>query len=223
MLRIDLLPGIEGTGGTSPEPAQQRAQFLPYNLLAEQLVRQSKVGQEMIVKEMPEGAVSDVMHQRRDPEKLLDKRGGGAVLALGRDHLTEGGIKMPCKSSRNMHGPDGVLKAAVLGGRVDPPGALKLIDVPKPLQPVSVNEVFLGRLLFTIGKGDSEGNVLMNGIGDQREPFIGSVFDHGSLRKMLISPGRHLSFPTIMPHDRDPMAFRSNLPDGECRESSRRL
>lgn len=132
---------------------------------------------------------------------------------------------MPCKSSRDMHGPEGMLKAAVLGGGVDPPGALKLVDIPKPLQIGRVNEVFLGGLLFTVGRGDGEGDVLMNGVGDQREPFIGRVVDHGSAPnpEMLISTHGQRFFSMIMPHDRDSVTLRGDLTDGEYLELSLEL
>jgi hypothetical protein len=53
---------------------------------------------------------------------------------------------------------------------------LELIDVPEALDPRGVDEVlFRSFLLVGSGEGYGEGDVLVDRIGDQRRPIIGSI------------------------------------------------
>lgn len=77
---------------------------------------------------------------------------------------------MLCKLPCQVHGAERVLEAAVLSGRINPAGALKLIDITQALHPRRVNQGFFGNFALLLGYGKL--NVAMNRVGDQRRPFV---------------------------------------------------
>ena len=82
---------------------------------------------------------------------------------------------MPCKAACHMHGAEGVDKASVFRRGVDPSSALELIDVSEALDPGGVDQVFFRPFVrICCGEGYGEGDVLVNGIGDQRRSIVGS-------------------------------------------------
>ena len=116
--------------------------MIPDDDLSEPFVRQPERMQEVIVEEMAERSVPDIVHQGGDPEKLLDEVGRGDV-----PHgLFEKWIQMPRKPSGHVHGAQGVDEAGMFGRRIDPSGALQLINVPQPLDPGRIDQI-LFRLL----------------------------------------------------------------------------
>ena len=82
---------------------------------------------------------------------------------------------MPCKAACHMHGAEGVDKASVFRRGVDPSSALELIDVSEALDPGGVDQVlFRPFVRVRSGEGHSEGDVLMDWIGDQRRAIVRS-------------------------------------------------
>jgi hypothetical protein len=119
-----------------------------------------------------EGAVADVVHKRRDAEKFFDIVGRWDFF----DRFLEKRIEMPRKASRHMHGAERVDEAGMFCRGVYPPGALELIDVSEPLDPGGVDQVFFRPFLLVRSReGYGEGDILMDRIGDQRRPIIGSI------------------------------------------------
>ena len=83
---------------------------------------------------------------------------------------------MPRKSARYVHGAERVDEAGVFRGGVYPPGALELKDVPEALDPGGIDQVlFRPFVRICSGEGYSEGDVLVDRIGDQRRPVIWSM------------------------------------------------
>ena len=54
---------------------------------------------------------------------------------------------MAAELAGDVHRPQGVLKPRVLGRRIDPAGALELVDPPEPLHPGGVDQVLFGLLV----------------------------------------------------------------------------
>jgi hypothetical protein len=63
-----------------------------------------------------------------------------------------------------MHRPENMLKSHVFGGRKNPPGGLKLVNVPHSLDPGMVNHVLLGRFLLRQASAGDKRDVAMNWI-----------------------------------------------------------
>jgi hypothetical protein len=105
----------------------------------------------MVVKEMAVGAVPHVVKQTRHPEKLLHAvRGRGA-----RTDFLQRRVKMAAELARHVHRSEGMLKPGMLGRRVNPAGALELVDPPETLHPGGVDQVLLG-FLTAVRRGDGE-------------------------------------------------------------------
>ncbi len=81
-LGLDRLSRFEGPRWASREGAQQVPHLLADDPLAHQLVGQPEVGEEVVVEEMPERAVTDVVEQSRHPQQLLEQRAGGRIREL---------------------------------------------------------------------------------------------------------------------------------------------
>src|SRR6185503_3614436 len=69
-----------------------------------------------------------------------------------------------------MHGPERMLEAAMLGGWIDPARALQLVNIAEPLHPGRVDQSFFGDFALLLGHGKL--NVAMDRIGDQRRAVI---------------------------------------------------
>src|SRR5215510_15147410 len=82
--------------------------------------------------------------------------------------------------ARHVHGAKRMLKAAMFGRGIDPPGALQLINVAQSLHPWGVNERFFGYLRFVERFGEL--NVTVDGVRDQRSSLVFAV---GELRHVF--------------------------------------
>ena len=60
---------------------------------------------------------------------------------------------MPRKPAGHVHGAQGMDEAGVLGGGIDPPGALQLINVPQALDPWRIDQILFRLLPVRVPKG----------------------------------------------------------------------
>jgi hypothetical protein len=116
---------------------------------------------------MAEGAVADVVQQPRHAQELLDQRRRGRV---GEDGA-EGRIELLGEAAGQVHGPQRVLEAAVLGGRKHPARRLQLGDAPKSLHPRRVDEILLGGLAGDTARTRVE-DVLVDRIRDEPAALV---------------------------------------------------
>jgi hypothetical protein len=95
------------------------------------------------VAQVAEGAMSHVVKQPSYPQQGLCQglRRAADVVSL------QSRIEMPGKTPCHVHGPQGMLKPAVFGRRVDPEGTLQLVDVSEPLHPGMADEFLLGHII----------------------------------------------------------------------------
>jgi hypothetical protein len=121
----------------------------------------------VIIEKMSEGTVADIVQESGNTQEFLDEIGGGTV----RNRGLERRVEMTGETACEMHGAEGVLEPAVFRGRIDPPGALELVDLAQPLHPGSVDEV----LLRPFGNGRTrrgERDIAVHGIAQQGVPVI---------------------------------------------------
>ena len=123
-------------------PRHQVAQLVADDVAAQRLVVQPVVGQEMGVEEVPERPVAHVVQQGGQAHERLDVAAAGHVRA----HLVEALEQDGHRPAGQVHGPQDVLEAGVLGRGIDPPGGLQLVDLPQPLDPGVVDDPLLGDL-----------------------------------------------------------------------------
>ncbi len=173
-LRVDALPVLEGPARAAPQAADEVAQLLPNDPLADFLVGEVEVGEEVVVEEVAEGPVAHVVEQPRHPHQLLEERRGGRVGELG----LERPVELEREAPREVHRPQGVLEAAVLRGREDPPRRLQLRHPAQPLHPRGVDQVLLGRLAGRPLRPGIE-DVLVDRIGDETAALVGVDTLHG--------------------------------------------
>ena len=176
-LGIDPLARLEGPGGAAREPPQEVPQLVADDALAEQLVGQAEVGEEVVVEEVAERAVADIVQQPGHPHQLLDQRHRRRVGEL----RLERRVELAREAPRQVHGAEGVLEAAVLGGREDPARGLQLRHAPEALHPRRVDQVLLGRLARR-GIGPRIEDVPVDGIGDEAAALVGVDAFHGGCR-----------------------------------------
>ena len=69
-----------------------------------------------------------------------------------------------------MHGAEGMLETAMFSGRINPAGALQLINIAQPLHPRRIDQRFFSDLALFLRYGKL--NITMNRVGDQRRPFV---------------------------------------------------
>ena len=129
---------------------------------------QVEVHQEVVVEEVAEGTVADVVQQAGHPQQLLDQRRRRRV---GK-HRAERRVELLGEAAGQVHGAQGVLEAAVLGGREHPARRLQLRDAPQPLHPRRVDQILLGRLAGHAARARVE-DVLMDGVGDEPAALVG--------------------------------------------------
>src|ERR1051325_6746818 len=79
-----------------------------------------------------------------------------------------------------MHRAERVLKAAMLGRRIDPARALQLIDVPQALHPGRIDDRLLG--YFALVERNGELDVMMDRVGEQCGAFVLAVRRGGHLK-----------------------------------------
>ena len=166
-LGIDPLVGGEGAARAAPEAAQDLGQLLADDPLAQQLVGQVEIDQEVVVEEMAERAVADVVEQAGHAQQLLDQRRRGGV---GEDRAQRG-VELLGEAAGQVHGAQRVLEAAVLGGGKHPAGGLQLRHATQPLHPRRVDQVLLGGLAGN-DAGPRVDDVLVDRIGDQAAALI---------------------------------------------------
>ena len=154
--------------------------------LAEQLVGQAEVGEEVVVEEVAERSVADIVQQPGHPHQLFDQRHRRRVGEL----RLERRVKLAREAPRQVHGAEGVLEAAVLGGREDPARGLQLRHAPEALHPRRVDQVLLGRLARR-GIGPRIEDVPVDGIGDEAAALVGvDAFHRGwPTRSLSEEPG----------------------------------
>ena len=129
---IELFSGGKRTRGAAADAPDDVAEMLADDHLADVLVDQAVLAEEVIVEEMAERAVADVMQQAGDPHVLFHVGRGRALLP---QHLAQRRVQAPGEDPGQVHGPQTVLEAAVLRRGIDPAGALELKDVPEALEP----------------------------------------------------------------------------------------
>ena len=105
--------------------------------------------------------MADVVEQPGHPHHLHHQVSRGSIGAA----LTETGVKVVGEAPTEVHCPDRVLKARVLGGVEDPPGGLELVDPALALEPGVVQERLLGAGPVVQLLGDAA--VVVEGIGQQ--------------------------------------------------------
>ncbi len=169
-LRVDDLPGAERPARAAAEPTQQIRELLADDALPDQLMRQVVVDQKVVVEEVAERPVPDVVEQPRGAQQLFDQRRRGRV---GEDRAQRR-IELLGQPPGQMHRAERMLEAAMLRRRVHPARRLQLGHAPQPLHPRGVDQVLLGRLAGHAARTRVE-NVLMDGVGDEAAPLVGSL------------------------------------------------
>jgi hypothetical protein len=140
------------TGGAAADGLDDLGDLGLDDVLAEFLVCEPELLQIVIIEKVAEGTVTDIMEERGNAKKLLNKIGGRAV----RHRRFEGGIEVTGKPAREVHGAEGMLEPAVLGRGIYPPRALKLIDLTQTLHPGRVDQVLLGLFPRPAGRGERD-------------------------------------------------------------------
>ena len=134
--------GFQPAGGIAAHAAQQVPNSQTDDVAADDFVVQAVIGEEVGVEEMPERPVPHVVQQGGHAHQRLDVGAAGQVGADLAEAVPEDGHR----PAGQVHRPEGVLKSRVLGGGIDPPGGLQLVDLPQPLHPGVVEDPLLGDL-----------------------------------------------------------------------------
>ena len=158
LLGVERLVVRQASVGVAANAAEQVAQFVTDDVGPEGLVVQAVVGQEVLVEEVPERAVPHVVQQGGHPHQRLDVGPAGQVRA----DLPEAVVELVDRPAGQVHGPQNVLEAGVLGRGEDPPGGLQLVDLPQPLDPGVVDDLLLGDLALRQPGRRGEGDVPMD-------------------------------------------------------------
>ena len=124
----------------------------------------------VLVEEMAEGAVADVVQQARQPHRLLHRPGAGDVPM----YLAQRRIEVTGPFPGQVHRPQRVLEARVLGGREHPPRRLQLVDASQALEPGVVDQLLLGDARHAAGLGDPQ--VAIDGVAGEVD--AGVLLDH---------------------------------------------
>jgi len=136
-------------------------------------VGEVEIHEEIVVEEVPEGAVADVVEEAGHPQQLLDEGGRRRIRKL----RLERGVKLLGEATGQVHGAEGMLEAAVLGGGKDPARRLELGHAAEALHPGGIDQVLLGRLPGAAIRTRVE-DVLVDGVGDEPAPLIGIHATH---------------------------------------------
>ncbi len=172
-LRVNVLSGLEGAGRATALTADQITELLGDDALAELLVGEVEIHEKIVVEEVPEGTVADVVQETRHPQQLFDESGRRRIGKL----RLERGVKLLGEATRQVHGAEGMLESAVLGGGKDPARRLELRHAAEALHPGGVDQVLLGRLPGDAIRARVE-DVLVDGVGDEPAPLIGVHATH---------------------------------------------
>ncbi len=101
LVRVQLFTFGEGAGRTPADLFNQRGEMVSDDNLSQSFMGQAESMEKIVVEEVAEGPVSDVVHQGRDAQELLNIIGRGHVF----DGLFQKGVQVSSKSSGHMHGP----------------------------------------------------------------------------------------------------------------------
>ncbi len=140
--------------------ADEIAQLLLNDRLADILVGDFEIRQKVIVEEVAKGAVADVVQEPGDSHVLFDKSRRGTVVS---QNPPERGIEMLGKLPGKVHRAQGMLEPAVLRRGINPAGALQLINIAKPLNPGGIDDIFLRDFPFFLRHRKLD--IAVNGIG----------------------------------------------------------
>ena len=160
---------FKATDDADAKLADRIRQRLPDDPLTQELVGEPVVGEEVVVEEMSEGAVTHVVEQAGHPQELLQKRRRRRV---GTDPRQRGG-ELLREPPGHVHDPEGVGEATVLGGGKHPPRGLQLRDAAQPLHPRGVDEILLGGLSRALALRPRVDEVPVDGVGDESLPAVG--------------------------------------------------
>ena len=120
--------------------------------------------------------MADVVQQGRDAQEFLHIVDRGHVGEL----RCQEWVQMSSEASRDMHGSQRMDEPTMLGGRIDPSGALQLKHIAQPLNPGRIDQIFF-RAFSRIRRriGDGERNVFVNRIGDQSRSIVENLWNVG--------------------------------------------
>src|SRR5919108_4306831 len=127
----------------------------------------AKLVEEIIIKKMTERAVAHVVEKPRDAHVLFNEWSRGALVA---ENFAQRRIEVFGKFPGEVHGAQGMLKAAVLRGWIHPASALQLVDIAQPLHPSRVDQLFLGHLPLFFWNGEL--NITVNRIRNQSSSLV---------------------------------------------------
>ena len=139
---IKRFAGGQPAFGVAADAADQVAEVLADDHAADRLVVEPVIAQVMLIEEVTEGTVSHVVQQSGQAHQRFDVAPAGHV---GAD-LPQALVKLPDRAAGQVHGPQHVLEARVLGRGEDPPGRLQLVDLPQPLDPGVVDDLLFRHL-----------------------------------------------------------------------------
>ena len=126
VFRAQLLASGERSARTAAQLANDVAQMFLNDRLTEIFVGEIVIEEKIIIEEMAERAVADIVQQPGDAHVFLDERRRRTLVA---QNFAQRRIEMLGEFSGEVHGAEGMLKTAVLGGRIDPARALQLINI----------------------------------------------------------------------------------------------
>ena len=155
LLGVDRFVVFQAAGRIAANAAQQIAQLVANDVSADELVIQAVIGEVEGVEEMPERPVPHVVQQPGQAHQRFDVAATGQLGANLPQAVHQGGRR----PAGQVHGPEGMLEAGVLGGRIDPPGGLQLVDLPQTLHPGIVDHSLLGDFALGQSDGRTEGDV----------------------------------------------------------------
>ncbi len=153
LLRVELLAVGHLAVGIPPHAADQVGQLVEDDAAADDLVVELVFGEVMRIEEMSERAVAHVVQQGRHPHQRLDVAAAGHVRA----GLAEALVGRLDHAAGEVHRPEHVLEAGMLGRRIDQPGGLQLVDLAEPLDPGIVDDRLFGDLAFGQSCGEMKG------------------------------------------------------------------
>ena len=163
LMRVEPFALFQPVVRIAADVGEQAGQLVLDDVAAQGFVRQAEAAEEVLVEEMAERAMADVVQQAGHPQQRFDIAPAGDV---GAD-IAQAVVELGDGPAGQVHHPQHVLEAGVLGGGIDPPGGLQLMDLPQPLHPGMVDDLpFRDFSLGQSGIGD-EGDIAMHGVMGQ--------------------------------------------------------
>ncbi len=139
---VEHFTGFEAAAGIAAHGTEEMAQLMLDDVGTEGFVGEAVVGEEVVIEEMAERAVSHVMEQRGHAQQRLDV---GLAGHLGAD-LAEAGVQLVGGTAGEEHGTEHVLEAGVFRAGKDPPCRLELMDLAESLHPGVIDDLLFGDL-----------------------------------------------------------------------------